>query len=181
MEDKTSLEQETLSDPSDPIDPSDLSDPIDPSDLSDQTQCYNSTKMSKANSSSKSKAVDDTATRYANKPLITAFISEFETFLKANNLPNMRSLSDVTSIDDYEYVSNIYDNCSEYINKYIKEQLSDTNARRDIIKEYGFKKLIDLMCSFNGDEICELELFDIDENMSSWLHMLLMSIANLYD
>ena len=110
---------------------------------------------------------------------INAFIDNFEKFLKINNMPNIKGLDGIVQINDLEYINDIIDKCSEYIYEYIKCHLCDKFVQREIIIEYGFKKLIDLICHYHGDEICE-ELFDMDDNMSFWIHMLLMNVASLY-
>lgn len=120
--------------------------------------------------------------KYADKPLISAFISKFEVFLKTNNLPSMKGLNNIHDIHDEEFISDTYDMCYEYLSGYIKTELADKEVQHKIIKEFGFKNLIDLMCEYNGDEICELDLFVINEDsetMSDWLQMLLSRVAKL--
>jgi hypothetical protein len=126
-------------------------------------------------------SVVKTAKKYEDKPLISAFVNKFEVFLKANNMPNISGLENLGDVQDYEYVSDIYDQCNDYMYMYIDTELNDNKTQRDIIKEFGFKKLIDIMCSYKGDEICELELFDINDNdiMHSWVNMILSHVANL--
>mgnify|MGYP003333408942 CR=1 FL=1 len=116
-----------------------------------------------------------------NQKHINAFIEKFEKFLHEKELPNMEGLRTLNQVNDLEFINGVFDKCSDFIDEYMKEHLTDKMIRREIITEFGLKKLIDIMCEFNGDEICEMDLFDFDDNIENWVHTLLMTVAKLYD
>ena len=67
----------------------------------------------------------------------------------------------------------------DFIDSYIKTVLVTKENKEALINEYGFKKLIDLMCEYNGDEICD-ELLDFCNHMDSWLEMLMHNLLKIY-
>jgi hypothetical protein len=70
-----------------------------------------------------------------------------------------------------------YELCSEFIAMYMQCNL-DENQKKQMIAEYGMKRLIDLQCSYEGTSICE-ELLNFEEHMDTWVHTMLMNIATL--
>lgn len=52
-------------------------------------------------------------------------------------------------------------------------------SKDQLILEFGFKKLIDLMCYYNGEEICD-ELLNFKEYKEEWIEMLLCNLLNIF-
>ena len=134
---------------------------------------------SKAISRTTSRTTPKRTMAYMNKQHINAFLAELNVYLKANSMPTIDVLGNLGEMDDTDYVDNIMEKCGDFAHEYVEDKLTDKQVQNDIILEYGFKKLIDDMCEYNGDEICE-ELVELDKHMKGWLYMLLMKVANLY-
>lgn len=70
-----------------------------------------------------------------------------------------------------------YNECSEFLAMYIGCNLDD-RQKKEMIAEYGMKRLIDLQIAYEGYSVCE-ELLNFDEYIDSWVHMMLMNVVSL--
>ena len=67
----------------------------------------------------------------------------------------------------------------KFIIDYIQIVLTSDEDKNKIIMEFGFQKLIGLMCEYNGEEICD-ELFEFKEYKEQWIEMLMHNVLNVY-
>ena len=96
----------------------------------------------------------------SNKPMISAFLEVYQ-----NYKPNTSDASDVFN--------------QEFIENYIKHHINTEDKMKQIIIEYGFKKLIDEMVELHGEEVCEdiLEPMKVESMWNSWLYNMLSNLA----
>lgn len=120
-----------------------------------------------------------------HKPYADAFLAAWKFHLVGQNKQEYLEYlekgvpSDEASIAcdaDTAYINFAHD----FIVWYLETILVTKENKDKMITEYGFKKLIDLMCEYNGDEICDIELLDFDEYRDAWLEMLMNNLLNIY-
>lgn len=113
------------------------------------------------------------------KPLLNAFILRYEAFCIESNFPHYKTFSMLGESDNNtETYDIIYDNTYRFIQDYISTHLYTREKQNEVITEYGIKKLIDLKCELDGDEICD-ELLEFDNHIEDWLHTMLMNVIDL--
>ncbi len=111
--------------------------------------------------------------------MIDNFIAAYEAFLKDNCLPHYTTFVCIYNKDN-EFMTYVYNLSEKFIDEYVSTQLSDMQDKKQIITEYGFKRLIDLHVYLHDDKICERDLFDFDVNIDNWLSVMLKDIVYLH-
>jgi hypothetical protein len=108
---------------------------------------------------------------------ITKFIGMLELFLDSMQLPHYTRFPDIQQLIDKEYINHIVDCCAEFVEAYIRCNMTHMQKHK-MITEYGMKKLIDLQISYEGNSVCE-ELLNLDEYIDTWVQALLMNVILL--
>lgn len=93
----------------------------------------------------------------SNKPMISMFLQTYQNYKPSN-------------ADDLFNES--------FVENYIKCHINTDVQMKQIIIEYGFKKLIDEMTEINGEEACE-DLFEPMKLESMWKVWLSTMLSNL--
>jgi hypothetical protein len=99
----------------------------------------------------------------SNKPMITAFLEAYKAQKPITN----------NADEAHEYLFN-----GDFIENYIKEHINTEDKMKQIIVEYGFKKLIDDMVEIGDEEVCE-DLFQPMKVESIWISWLSTMLSNL--
>jgi hypothetical protein len=89
-----------------------------------------------------------------NKPIISCFLEAWNTYVQKDNTAS-DALSDFTE---------------EYVKTMLDESLCD-----EIIREFGLKALIDLMCTLEEEETVYEQLLDFSKHKTSWTEEALIS------
>jgi hypothetical protein len=110
--------------------------------------------------------------------MIDNFISAYETFLKDNCLPHYTTFTCI-HYKDNEYMTYVYNLSEKFIDEYISLELLTLDKKKQIITEYGFKRLIDLHVYLHDEKICERDLFHFETNIDNWLSIMLKDIVYL--
>ena len=110
--------------------------------------------------------------------MIDKFIIAYENFLKDNCLPHYTTFTCIHHKDN-EYMTYVYNLSEKFIDNYVETELTDMEDKKNIIAEYGFKKLIDLHVYLYDDKICENDLFNFDNKIDNWLSVMLKNVVYL--
>jgi hypothetical protein len=73
----------------------------------------------------------------------------------------------------------VYNLSEKFIDEYISLELLTLDKKKQIITEYGFKRLIDLHVYLYDEKICESDLFHFEANIDNWLSIMLKDIVYL--
>ena len=109
----------------------------------------------------------------SNKPLTTAFISQYEEFCTENGFPHYTKFG--TEIGD-----NIVDASTDFVHSYVKEHLNTIELKKKFILEYGFAKLIKIILYFEDEDECDEFVENFDETIENWIHAVLLHVAKVY-
>jgi hypothetical protein len=114
-------------------------------------------------------------------PMIDAFVEQWKQHLMKNNKEEyLKYMNNSFEYDNEEIFDDDYTEfASEFVHQYaiIMSQF-DSEL---IIKEYGMKKLIYLLCQHNGDKICD-DLLEFNKHniRSHWVETMLGRILKIY-
>jgi len=123
-------------------------------------------------------------TATAIKPYASAYINSWKQFLVTSDKQEyLQYLEKGLPSSDEEIEKGIDDKYIDLVHTfnigYINTVLASKEQQDKFITEYGFRKLINLMCEYNGNEICD-ELLDFDQYREEWIEMAMYNILNIY-
>lgn len=112
-------------------------------------------------------------------PYIDGFIEAWKNYLTQNNKTEfLIQLTNENALDELEYEDYV-DMGFEFTKTYALNILSEKDQDK-LFQEYGMKRLIDLKCKYDDDEICE-ELLDFTgETKRDWCNMLLLNVIKIF-
>lgn len=116
----------------------------------------------------------------SNRPMIDAFVQTWKQYLQETGKPEyLKYTNNCDDEDGDEIYSEYADFATAYIHEYVATTLSLNTEKENIINEFGMKKLIDLMCEYNGDEICD-DLLNFSSHIAHWTETLLGRVIKVY-